>query len=191
TAPPLWTDPWVPDRFVHAKHDVANCSACHAIGKSGEEASTGHAACTNATCHADEFGSNKPTICGACHNGTEAWRHLLVDREPAADTELGVSLDHGKHAGACASCHALTTQRTQLRPPRGHKACATSGCHAVSGGPAPQLARCTGCHELGLAGARRTKRESATWSVRKAFEHDKHASDCTSCHTDMTAAKVI
>ena len=190
--PAGWKDPRPSERFLHVKHDVTTCSACHTLGKTGEPVSAGHAACTNASCHRAEFGSPKPTICGACHNGTEPWRHLTPDRAPAPDTELGASLAHGKHGAPCTSCHALTTATTQLRPTRGHVTCTGSGCHAVTGGPAPQLSACTGCHELGLATARRVRREGATWSVRRAFDHDKHAaSHCIECHVDLNADKVI
>jgi c(7)-type cytochrome triheme protein len=186
--------------FTHGGHHAAvvhdaPCGSCHPI-VGNQVVVAGHAAC--ARCHADDFGQRKPEICGACHNATEPWRPLTADREPAQRTELGVSLDHKKHAAACASCHSLRTETQQLRPPRGHVACATAGCHAVHGGPAPQLTACTGCHQLGLAAAREQARLAAPWSVRATFDHSAHALDrdgkplaCTACHVDLTAPGVM
>ena len=173
-------------RFVHTKSHadaVASrpCAACHPLGKTGEVLVAGHAACTG--CHADDFGARHPTKCGACHNATEPWRALVADRPPPDHTEFGATLDHGKHAGACASCHVLRTKTAQLRTPRGHAACATAGCHAVTGGPEPQLTTCDGCHRLGLAAAREAGRAADAWSVRAAFDHAVHgAAECTACH---------
>jgi predicted CXXCH cytochrome family protein len=61
----------------------------------------------------------------------------------------------------------------------------------VSGGPAPQLGTCDGCHQLGLAAARESQREAAQWSVRRAFDHRKHGGECTSCHTDLHASGLL
>lgn len=164
------------------------CTACHVLDpKTGETAITGHAACTE--CHADDFGLRKPKKCGACHSATEPWRHLRADRPLPDATEFGASLDHGKHTGACTSCHSLHTPATQLRTPRGHAACIGSGCHAATGGPAPQLANCAACHRLGLAAERLAKRIADPWTVRLAFDHAPHAKQgvvCTGCHTALT-----
>jgi predicted CXXCH cytochrome family protein len=186
-------------RFLHAQpeHAAANlaCTTCHPFGKASEIVVVGHGPC--ATCHADDFTRREPTICNACHNGTEPWRPLVADRLPAQTTEFGASLDHGKHAAiACTSCHALATQHVELRPPRGHAACRASGCHELDKGPAPTLSRCEGCHVRDLAAERDRERRAARWSVRATFVHAPHRVvggveiACTSCHTDLSAPTV-
>jgi c(7)-type cytochrome triheme protein len=188
------------DRFTHGgphAEVVAKqpCGACHPIER-GAVAVAGHGPCV--ACHADDFGARKPKICGACHNATEPWRHLVADRGPAERTELGATLDHGKHAATCTACHQLRTQTQQLRPPRGHSACTGGGCHEIAAGPAPRLGDCIGCHRLGLAAERETARAAAPWSVRRTFDHDAHrtgrdgkALACTACHVDLTAKNVV
>lgn len=192
-------------RFSHATpaHAQANlaCATCHPLGKTGEVLVAGHAPC--ATCHADEFGKRDPRICFACHNAIEPWRSLVADRHPPDHTEFGATLDHASHPGACTACHSLRTATAQLRPPRGHRACTTAGCHAVSGGPAPQLTACERCHVAGLAQDRAARRRAAIWSVRATFEHAQHARTppdasnpdggelpCTHCHDDLSAPSV-
>lgn len=184
------------ERFQHSrgKHgEIVTgeaCTACHVI-KGGEIISAGHAACAVSGCHADDFGLRKPTICGACHNATEPWRHLVPDRSPPERTEFGATLDHAQHTGACASCHSLRTASQQLRPPRGHRAC--SGCHRANEGPAPHLGECAGCHALGENAAREAVRAKDPWSVRLAFDHAPHAKDttCATCHIDLTGKNVL
>jgi c(7)-type cytochrome triheme protein len=186
-------------RFTHggphaaAVRDAA-CGSCHPIAD-GEVIRAGHAACER--CHTDDFGAREPKICGACHNGTEPWRALIADRAPPERTELGASLAHSKHAGKCTACHSLRTAGAELRPPRGHGACTPAGCHAVTGGPAPQLAACTGCHRIGLARERERARADAPWSVRSAFQHAPHRLGrdgkelaCNACHVDLGASDV-
>jgi c(7)-type cytochrome triheme protein len=187
-------------RFTHGGSHAAivasaACGTCHPIA-GGEVAIAGHAAC--ASCHEEDFGTREPQICGACHYATEPWRHLKPDRGPAERTEFGATLDHGKHTSACASCHSLRTQTAQLRPPRGHRACSTAGCHATTTGPAPHLTDCAGCHRQGLAAAREAARTVAAWSVRAAFDHAAHehgkdgaAVSCTGCHLDLAARDVV
>jgi c(7)-type cytochrome triheme protein len=179
-------------RYSHEAHAAVRlpCAACHPLGRSGEPAVSGHAPC--ATCHADDFGRREPRICGACHNGTEPWRALVADRGPAERTEFGATLDHAKHPSDCTHCHALTTAATQLRPPRGHRACSGKGCHAVTGGPAPRLSACEMCHRQGLALDRQVARLAAPWSVRRSFDHAVHARTgddrplgCDACHVDL------
>lgn len=180
-------------RFSHAVHRGKQlpCAGCHSLAKSGEVIVAGHASC--ASCHADDFGKRRPTICGACHNATEPWRALVPDRLPAERTEFGATIDHGKHRSACAACHALTTATAQLRPPRGHRACLGAGCHAVTGGPAPLMSACEACHGESRAEERRRARLAAPWSVRAAFDHATHRRSkdgelaCTACHTDLSA----
>ncbi|HEX4419967.1 MAG TPA: cytochrome c3 family protein [Kofleriaceae bacterium] len=184
------------ERYSHALHAQVTlpCAACHPLSRSGEITVVGHAPCT--TCHADDFGRREPRICGACHNGTEPWRALVADRGPPERTEFGATLDHGVHPAACSSCHALTTSTSQLRPPRGHRACTGGACHAVTGGPAPQLGACERCHRAGLALDRQVARLAAPWSVRTTFDHASHARAssgtlaCATCHIDLHAPDV-
>ena len=190
-----------PDKaFSHTKHlpyvAFVACSTCHPIAKSGEVGLANHAQC--ASCHDDDFGSRDPFTCGACHDATEPWRKLLPDRPSLPKSEFGASLDHGKHAAACASCHSLTTPAAQLRPARGHAACVGQGCHANAGGAPPAFTFCAGCHDLGLADRREAERMTAPWSVRKQFVHAKHergldgtALACAACHVDMTGRDVL
>jgi c(7)-type cytochrome triheme protein len=188
-------------RFVHggshAKAMKKPCIGCHPASVQGEIVVGGHASCTGPdNCHDADFGKRTPLICGACHNATEPWRHLVADRPPPEVTEFGATLDHRKHDQPCASCHKLRTSTAELRTPRGHAACTTKGCHAVTGGPAPQIGACTGCHELGLSVARTAKRIAAPWSVRTKFDHKPHRGTdgelaCKACHVDVTAARVL
>ncbi len=184
-------------RFSHAQHQDTQlaCAACHPQGTTGEVLVTGHAAC--ASCHAADFAEREPKICGACHNATEPWRKLVADRLPPERSEFGATLDHAHHPSACTSCHTLTTATTQLRPARGHGSCMTAGCHAMRGGPAPQLGACEACHALGLTARRVALRMSAPWSVRATFDHAPHqrASDgsaiaCAACHDDLEGKHV-
>lgn len=174
-------------RHTGAHEAIAkDCTTCHLLdAKTGEIAIAGHTACTS--CHADDFGARWPDKCAACHASTEPWRKLRTDARPVPRTEFGASLDHGKHAGTCERCHTLTTATVQLRPSRGHASCVGSGCHAAAAGPAPHLADCTACHELGRAARRDAMAVTAPWSVRATFDHAPHASAaCTSCHTALT-----
>lgn len=195
--PPSFTVARPTARYSHAQHaQVAlPCAACHPLSRAGEPAVAGHAPC--ATCHADDFGRRAPVICGACHNGTEPWRHLVADRGPAERTEFGATLDHQKHPAACTRCHTLTTPARALRPARGHRACTGTACHAVAAGPAPRLTACEGCHRPGLAANREASRVAAPWSVRRAFDHATHARaptgeplPCERCHTDVRAGEL-
>ena len=175
-------------RFSHQHHTAANlqCAACHGIAGT-EVISTGHAACV--TCHRADFGSQKPTICLACHSSIEPWRHLIVDRLPPPATEFGANLDHGKHSAPCASCHKLDATGHELRPPRGHAAC--NGCHLAAGGVMPNLGDCEACHRAGLQSERDITRRGAAWSVRQRFKHATHgAATCVECHIDMSAPDV-
>ncbi len=187
-----------PDRFSHQRHaarlPLAACEGCHRLDAGGEPRVAGHAAC--AACHAADFTRATPTICGACHASTEPWRRLYPDRAPPPTSELGARMDHARHAAvACARCHTLTTAGRELRPPRGHAACAGAGCHQVSGGPAPALATCAACHEVGLERARIALRTAAAWSTRRRFRHDAHATDaagaplaCVTCHPSVATS---
>jgi c(7)-type cytochrome triheme protein len=178
------------ERFTHGgphADAVAKepCSTCHVV-RAGEVASAGHKPC--AGCHASDFGARKPTICGACHYASEPWRHLAADRGPAEKTEIGATLDHRKHTAACDTCHQLRTASSQLRPPRGHRAC--TACHAT--GPAPHLDQCDACHNVGMLAARQAARAKDPWSVRTAFDHAAHTKTaCTDCHLDLAADTLL
>lgn len=186
------------ERFSHDAHAsrlaIDDCAACHGLDARGEPRSAGHGACV--ACHTDDFASRTPTKCGACHASTEPWRALTVDRMPPPSSDFGAALDHARHGGvACERCHNLDTATRQLRPPRGHVACAASGCHAVTGGPPPTFAACSACHALGRERARADERTRAAWSVRARFRHDVHGVDrdgdaiaCTICHTTAAPA---
>jgi len=189
-----------PDRFSHLRteHRDSNlpCAACHPLDKTGEVLVSGHAPC--ATCHADDFSQREPKKCGACHTATEPWRKLVADQLPRDDTEFGATLDHTKHPGECSACHSLRTRTTQLRPPRGHRACTTAGCHATDKGPEPRIGACEGCHSLGLSAQRVALRTTPPWSVRSTFDHTPHlrAKDgsvvpCASCHTDVSSGNAL
>jgi len=171
------------------------CAACHPLGPRGDALVASHSACVE--CHATDFASRTPVICGACHNATEPWRPLVADRGPADHTEFGATLDHNKHKQDCTHCHSLRTPAAQLRPKRGHASCTGDGCHAADTGPAPTLATCDGCHRAGLATARVTSRLRAAWSVRATFNHAMHATSegkpvaCTSCHTTLAGSDLV
>ena len=183
-------------RFRHAgEHADAiknhTCNACHAVTPRGEIQIAGHAACTE--CHAKDFGERSPTICGACHNATEPWRKLVADRALPERTEFGATLDHDKHKFTCTNCHRLRTASAQLRAPRGHASCVGKGCHETKAGPAPRFDTCDGCHRFGLASERENARLFASWSVRRAFDHDKHVRTpdnkelaCIACHVQLS-----
>lgn len=185
--------------FSHASHATRTklpCGACHPLGKTGEVRVTGHASCVDGChTHVADFGARHPTICGACHDGTEPWRPLIADRLPAETTEFGATLDHEKHPAPCAGCHSLTTTRTELRPPRGHRTCTTAGCHAMATGPEPRMTACESCHQEGLASTRLAARLATRWSVRAKFRHGTHATKvstaCTSCHADLRSPTVL
>lgn len=184
------------ERFTHTgvhADAVKNrpCSACHPLSSRGEVEIVGHAACVD--CHEQDFGARKPVTCGACHTATEPWRKLVADRALPERTEFGATIDHDKHKQACASCHKLRTPASQLRTPRGHAACIGKGCHEKQAGPAPRFESCDGCHRIGLASDREQARLTAAWSVRRAFDHDKHERGpdqqplaCTACHVQLS-----
>lgn len=181
-------------RFSHATHQDTGlaCTGCHPISAGREVVTSGHGPCV--TCHAEDFTKRDPRYCSACHNSAEPWRKLIADRAPAQRTEFGATLDHTRdaHKRECKTCHSIATEGSQLRPPRGHRACTGSGCHAEASGPEPRLASCGGCHRLSLQATRTTQRVGAKWSVRATFTHASHtrAKDgnelaCTSCHVEL------
>jgi c(7)-type cytochrome triheme protein len=161
------------------------CTACHGLDRRGEATPPGHAAC--AGCHADDFGAAQPKICGACHIAAEPFRTLIADREPPPETEFGARLSHALHDGACTGCHDTRSSERELRPPRGHAACAA--CHQLV---PPTLDDCLGCHAIGGAAARTRDRLAAPWSVRARFRHAPHTNAaCTDCHAGVPAARTM
>ncbi|MFN0245546.1 MAG: cytochrome c3 family protein [Kofleriaceae bacterium] len=194
TAPSKYDQALRDVRFSHATHKDTGlpCTSCHPISAGTEVVTAGHGPCV--TCHAEDFTKREPQYCSACHNSTEPWRKLIADRAPASRTEFGAKLDHSRdaHKRDCKTCHSLTTAGSQLRPPRGHRACTNSGCHAETTGPDPKLVACEGCHQLSLATTRAVQRVGAPWSVRSTFQHATHtrAKDggelsCIACHVDL------
>ena len=186
-------------RFSHATHKDTGlaCTGCHPISAGNEVTTANHTPCV--TCHADDFTKRDPQYCTACHNSTEPWRKLIADRAPAQRTEFGATLDHSRdaHKRECKTCHSLATAGSQLRPPRGHRACTGGACHAATSGPDPKLSACEGCHRLSLAKTRIAQRVAAPWSVRATFDHATHTRAkgggelaCTSCHVDLGASSV-
>ena len=191
-----------PDKpYSHTKHEprgVGECLTCHSITAGGEILIGGHSICAGCHDHAADFGRRDPQICGACHNSTEPWRALTADRSPLASSEFGASLDHKKHGKPCTSCHSLATAAAQLRAPRGHRSCTGAGCHAKATGAKPHLAKCDGCHQLGLTEQRTTQQLTAAWSVRARFDHTTHkknktgaAMPCVACHVDLSSPSVL
>ncbi|MGE0396883.1 MAG: cytochrome c3 family protein [Kofleriaceae bacterium] len=194
TAPTKYEQKLPEVRFSHATHSDTGlaCGGCHPLSAGNEVITSGHGPCV--TCHADDFTKREPQYCTACHNSAEPWRKLIADRAPAARTEFGAMLDHSRpaHQRDCKSCHSLATAGSQLRPPRGHRSCTGSGCHAATTGPEPKLSSCEGCHRRSLVATRTAQRVAAQWSVRATFTHATHtrAKDgselaCTSCHLDV------
>ncbi len=187
-------------RFDHVAHTArapaATCASCHRVDGDREVVTAGHAAC--AGCHAADFGAREPTICGACHAATEPWRHLVVDRPPPPSSAFGVELSHARHAAlACTNCHNHDTATVELRPARGHAACADAGCHGGAKGPAPALTACGACHVVDGQAARERSRTAAPWSTRARFRHAPHRTDgdaplaCERCHQDVRAAERV
>jgi hypothetical protein len=191
--------------FAHALHARAgddagaDCIACH--GPDGR-ATPDHAACATASCHAGDFAVREPVTCSVCHIGREPWRPLHIDPTPRAATEFGARFSHRDHRlrseKACTDCHAATdASRTVVV---GHDACATASCHGAAPAPSPPMVDCGACHVPDLVAGRRRQSESAPWSVRRRFRHDRHAHEpgasdhpvsCTECHTDVDGAASV
>lgn len=183
--------------YSHQQHAEAQaqlgCLGCHAATERGAPEPTRHRVC--ATCHAKDFGSPSPLICGACHTATEPWRVLRADRRPTQRTTFGARMDHATHRLPCERCHTLTTATRQLRLPRDHATCAGSGCHRLGGGPAPAFERCEACHVAELVARRASARAAAPWSVRTLFDHRSHTTTaeglpltCVGCHLSVDGA---
>ncbi|MEZ4402293.1 MAG: cytochrome c3 family protein [Kofleriaceae bacterium] len=189
------------ERFSHERHAARTplpaCASCHHLDATGQAVIVDHRPC--AGCHAADFAARTPTTCGACHLATEPWRPLVVDQAPAPRSEFGAQLSHRAHAAIpCAQCHRLATATRDLRPPRGHGACASAGCHAEAGGPAPQLVACTACHVAASEATHDRRRLDAPWSVRARFRHAPHQVDqagaplaCVTCHVGLDQADTI
>ena len=204
--------PHAGSRYDHARHatrgSYLQCTTCHRLDRRGTPLppSMDHAPCSDSGCHRDDFSATRPTVCGACHIGTEPWRKLYFTRPPRTDTEFGARFSHASHLGSCqaddptcaGSCERCHQASQQMSLARDHDACMGSGCHGSDGGAAPTLAQCAECHRQGLSAARRAERLRGEWSVRARFRHEPHRSDprgkpgtalpCTTCHTGIERA---
>ncbi|HUH04333.1 MAG TPA: cytochrome c3 family protein [Kofleriaceae bacterium] len=188
--------------FSHQAHEArglrAPCDTCHR-GASGVRApvNTGHAPCSDAGCHREEFSSTTPRVCASCHVGNEPWRALHVEIRTTAETEFGARFDHRAHlagesppvAAPCGQCHRSDPRTGRLQLPRDHSTCGTAGCHADTA--APLMTACEQCHDQGAITRRRKSREAGRWSVRRRFDHAPHRTEpgdgatavaCQSCH---------
>jgi c(7)-type cytochrome triheme protein len=175
-------------RFSHDRHEPhtkAPCAACHPLSKSGEVQITGHLACVDG-CHKHvaDFGARTPTMCGACHDGTEPWRVLLADKIPSDTTEFGATLDHRTAPVPTATRSPATGCLRQCR------SCASG--FAITGA----RRRDDGvrdCHRA--ANRERGARFAARWSVRALFRHRVHEQKakvaCAGCHTDLTSPTML
>jgi len=188
------------ERFDHGAHErrapLPTCTSCHRLDRGGQPLAPDHDAC--AACHAADLTATKPTICGACHLATEPWRPLAAALPPRPRSEFGVELAHARHAAvACERCHQLTTATRELRPPRGHAACADAGCHGDATGPAPPLDACVACHGRDREANRDRARAAAPWSVRVRFRHRPHRTHdgqpvpCVTCHGAVAASAAV
>jgi c(7)-type cytochrome triheme protein len=199
-------------RFSHRAHQQArpklDCSACHALDRAGAPVTIlrGHAPCASSGCHQDDFADPTPITCNVCHVRSEPWRRQHADPTPAEVTEFGAVFSHRTHLAAsranrpapCARCHRPASDG-RFRPRPGHTACAGEACHAPArGGAKPALARCSGCHQLGLVAARAAAQTSRPWSVRERFTHAPHAVEpgdrdrpvpCTDCHAGAASSE--
>lgn len=193
---------------AHAKRGLAlPCAACHR-GATDTRApvTTGHAPCSDAGCHHDEFSSLAPRVCATCHVGNEPWRALHVEIRAPRETEFGARFDHRAHLGgdaphvtaSCEQCHQPDAGRGTLRLPDDHSMCGTAGCHADAA--APTMSACDRCHVAGAISQRRIQREAQPWSVRRRFDHAPHrfepndpstAVPCQSCHAGAAGASAM
>jgi hypothetical protein len=209
-APAPSTPPAAPPRYSHAQHaklevDHRDCGACHSLGPGfaveppirGKD----HRPCSDARCHAAQFFSRAPTICGVCHDAAEPWvaqPAVVRDREPS---EFGGSISHRSHAtaelgaggvdGACVECHGDPYAGTPA--PTGHDTCAP--CHGRTAAPA--MASCGGCHTLGGPRGGGGAQPDSGWSVAARFSHRDHGRDprskgrtaCVECHATVAKAE--
>jgi hypothetical protein len=177
--------------FSHAKHSERGmqhgCDACHRLTSDGspQPPGTDHQPCAESDCHASEFKSAAPAICGTCHVGSEPWRPLRSFPLPRNQTEFGATFSHAGHKDSgrdCEFCHAGTGQRRDVAG--GHAACSGKGCHDADAAE-PPLRECERCHDGGLRADRERAAIESPWSVRAQFRHDRHESPCTDCHVDI------
>lgn len=197
-------------RFEHTNHQMANiaCVGCHELDERGtpKPPSSDHMPCANSGCHEREFASRAPTICTACHVGSEPWRPLHFDRSPPAETHFGARFSHRSHMGKhgmkrdCTDCHQRSKRPRDMRRERGlsrdHDSCQGSGCHTHRGGAPPTLQQCERCHESRLIERQQAERLARPFSVRARFRHAVHERDprtetpmaCVVCHTGVDEA---
>ncbi len=201
-------------RYSHQRHKrrgtPQTCNTCHTLDGAGEprSAARDHAPCSDTACHASDFTSTSPTICGACHVAVEPWRPLHHDQAPRHVTEFGARFSHRSHlrgssprsSASCASCHKRRAAGRERALPRGHASCSGGTCHGPSTGAKPHLERCQACHALGIQAQRTRTRQLAPWSVRARFRHGPHTRTakapstplaCTACHERITDAAGI
>jgi c(7)-type cytochrome triheme protein len=212
--------------YSHRAHEARGaalpCARCHQLDARGVPLppAPDHAPCSDAGCHREAFMARTPTICGACHVGTEPWLRLYFEPRPRPDTEFGARFSHRQHRDAdieaCARCHRERSALRDMRLPHQHDTCMGAGCHAPGPsqaapagqgagagaealqGPAP-LAACADCHALDLVTTRHARRLAAPWSVRARFEHARHERDpasgvavaCTACHAGVVEADSV
>lgn len=192
-----------PRLFDHRQHIAAGaparCESCHALDATFTPRPVEHAACADARCHAGEFRTRTPRICGGCHVGSEPWRPLRADAARREHSEFGAEYSHRTHGArpgpACAECHTGVRGGLPMRLGRAHASCAGDACHTRS---APRLADCASCHQLGVLPDRDDRRAASRWSVAARFDHAAHDRDvldqpvqCLSCHVGVLDARRV
>jgi len=172
--------------FSHARHAARS--------RDGRECTTCHAAI--ARTNASEL--PRPTVaeCAHCHDGKQAFATTVAcTRCHAAPTEhFDVARPEARfsHAGPhwafvagepCSTCHALDKNGDATAP--GHAAC--TACHADDlGKRSPTI--CGACHistePWRHLRADRPPPDASAFGA--TLDHDKHAGDCTRCHSLTT-----
>ncbi len=188
---------------VHAKEykvDHRNCKTCHALDEAfnvmpplqGKD----HAPCANSGCHAEDFFSKTPKICGVCHEGFEPWKKQTPVARKRFPSEFGRDISHATHAKggneSCQACHGDPFMGTA--PKGGHATCAS--CHGKTAEPA--MGNCADCHGLGVTQGATTDHGSE-WAVGPLFSHRNHGrdprtskeTDCQQCHQNIAKATKV
>ncbi|RMH36762.1 MAG: hypothetical protein D6689_21910 [Deltaproteobacteria bacterium] len=202
--PPVATPTAPLPRYDHARHatrrvDQSDCTACHALDAAfavrPATAAQPHRPCSDAGCHAGEFFSRRPQVCGTCHDGTAPWIAQPAVARRRADSDFGRDISHAAHAragaGDCKACHGDPYRGDAAGS--GHAACAP--CHGQRAQPA--MTACAGCHRPREAAA--VARAPSAWSVAATFRHETHAVDprgggepaCTVCHEAVARAERV
>ncbi len=207
----LAKDPEPKVRYSHVKHEGRkvshkDCKTCHVLDEKFAvlPATLGknHSPCNDPACHAQDYFSKEPVICGVCHDDTDpnVKQPALVRRR--ADSEFGGDLSHKSHMAmvkgqgsgrnaVCKACHG-DVFKGEAPTQSGHAGCAT--CHGKTAQPG--MAACGSCHALGERQAASSP-TAGDWSVDAMFDHASHASDpretrtetaCTECHQQIPQA---